>query len=54
MLDYIYFLNLQNLNQNKDDKTKLLIGLDSALVNMAESGKGYQWLVNQFKYKKNN
>lgn len=34
LLDYIFFVNLMNLNKYSD--TKLLVGLNSALVNIKD------------------
>lgn len=38
LLDFIFYLNIENLDSSK---AKLLVGLDSALVNLGASGKGY-------------
>lgn len=34
LLDYIFYVNLMNLNKLSD--TKLLVGLDSALINFSD------------------
>lgn len=38
LLDFIFYLNIENLDSSR---SKLLVGLDSAMVNLASSGKGY-------------
>ena len=38
LLDFIFYLNIENLDSSR---AKLLVGLDSAMVNLASSGKGY-------------
>lgn len=38
LLDFIFYLNIEKLDTTK---AKLLVGMDSALVNLEASGKGY-------------
>lgn len=41
LLDYVFYMNIMNL-QKKGGNTKLLVDVDSALVDLqAQSGKGY-------------
>jgi mRNA deadenylase 3'-5' endonuclease subunit Ccr4 len=39
LLDYIFYLNVQNLD--KTQGANLLVGVDTARVNVLSSGKGY-------------
>ena len=39
VLDYIFYLNMQNANDG--GKAKLVYGVDSPIVNLGSSGKGY-------------
>jgi hypothetical protein len=40
LLDYIFYLNVMNLNQQD---AKLMVGMDNARVTLRESGKGYDY-----------
>ena len=40
LLDLIFYFNIENLDASR---SKLLVGLDSALVNLGATGKGYFW-----------
>ena len=40
LLDYIFYMNIMGLDK-KSGNTKLLVDVDSALVDLQQSGKGY-------------
>jgi len=40
LLDYIFYMNIMGLDK-KAGNTKLLVDVDSALVDLKQSGKGY-------------
>jgi hypothetical protein len=40
LLDYIFYMNIMGLDK-KSGRTKLLVDVNSALVDLQSSGKGY-------------